>query len=51
VLSQSPDVHVIPGPKSVDQLIIALRAIEIVLSEDDRIKLEMIPVREPKINP
>jgi aryl-alcohol dehydrogenase-like predicted oxidoreductase len=50
-LSQNPHVHVIPGPKSVEQLITALRATEIELSEHDRIKLAMIRVREPRIDP
>lgn len=49
-LSKGPHVHVIPGAKSVGQLAIARHAAEIVLSEDDREKLEMIPVRGPTVS-
>jgi aryl-alcohol dehydrogenase-like predicted oxidoreductase len=42
VLSKGPDVHVIPGAKSLDQLNAALRGAEIALSEDDRLELDKI---------
>ena len=47
VLSRGPDVHVIPGARSVDQLAVALRAAEIVLSEDDCLNLEKIAACGP----
>jgi aryl-alcohol dehydrogenase-like predicted oxidoreductase len=42
VLSKGPVVHVIPGARSLDQLTVALRAAEISLSGDDRLKLDEI---------
>lgn len=45
VLSKGPNMHVIPGAKNVDQLNVALRAEEIVFSEDDNQKLEIIAAR------
>jgi aryl-alcohol dehydrogenase-like predicted oxidoreductase len=50
VLSKNPEVHVIPGAKSLDQLTVALRAAEIILSEDDRVNLEMIAVPGPTVS-
>ena len=41
VLSNGSDMHVIPGARSVEQLTVALRGAEIVLSGDERMKLEI----------
>lgn len=50
VLSKNPDMHVIPGAKSIDQLAVAIRATEIALSEDDRMQLEMITFHDPAVS-
>lgn len=42
VLSKDPRMHVIPGAKSPDQLIAALRAAQICLTEEDRRQLDNI---------